>query len=170
MKRILLLTIFITILGNCFAQEEERETKHLITGALGYTYIPSAGAVGSSESEGVFVPSIGLDYFYSVAKQWEVGIMSDLELGEYVLINKDLNRENALVIAAIAVYSPIKSVNIFAGGGIEIEKHHNLGILRLGTEYEFELKRNWVISPGIFFDFKEGVDTWSLSIAFGKKF
>ncbi len=170
MKRILLLTIFTTLLNYCFAQEEERETKHLITGAIGYTYIPSAGAIHSTEAEGVFVPSVGLDYFYSITHKWELGLMCDLEFGEYVLINKDLNRENAFVVVAVGAYSPIKSVNIFAGGGIEFEKHHNLGILRLGTEYEFELKKNWVISPGFFFDFKEGVDTWSLSIAFGKKF
>jgi len=53
---------------------------------------------------------------------------------------------------------------------MEFENHENLGIIRLGGEYVFKLPKNWVISPGFFFDFKEGTDTWSLSVAFGKEF
>jgi len=163
----LLVSFFCTSL---FAQNTEHEKKHLITGALGYTYIPNGTTAESSSAEGVFVPSIGLDYFYSISQRWEIGIMSDFEFGEYVIFDKDLNRENAIVLAAIASYSLTGHINLFAGGGIELEKHHNLGIIRVGGEYGFNLKNNWVIAPGLFFDFKEGTDTWSLSIAFGKEF
>jgi hypothetical protein len=53
---------------------------------------------------------------------------------------------------------------------MEFEQHHNLGVMRVGTESAFKLKKEWVISPGFFFDFKEGIDTWSLSVSFGKEF
>ncbi len=165
------LVLVSSLFGNLFAQEtEHEEKKHLITGALGYTYIPNGSTVGSSSAEGVFVPSIGLDYFYSISHRWEIGIMSDFEFGEYVIFDKDLNRENAIVLTAIASYSLTEHINLFAGGGIELEKHHNLGIIRVGGEYGFNLKNNWVIAPGLFFDFKEGTDTWSVSVAFGKEF
>ncbi|NOX46003.1 MAG: hypothetical protein GXO89_03380 [Chlorobi bacterium] len=53
---------------------------------------------------------------------------------------------------------------------MEFERPRNLGGIRVGTEYAFKLKKEWVISPGFFFDFKEGIDTWSLSVAIGKEF
>jgi len=167
LKLLLILTLFVNTL--LVAQETEEETKHLITGALGYTFIPS-GSSHDSQEEGAFVPSLGLDYFYSINSKWEIGIMTDLELGEYLILKKELNRENAFLIAAIASYSLTKHLNISAGGGIEFEKHHNLGVLRIGTEYTINLKKGWLIAPGLFFDFKEGIDTWSLSLGFGREF
>ncbi len=71
---------------------------------------------------------------------------------------------------AITTSNLPRHIIFFAGGGIELEQHHNLGIMRLGGEYLIKLKKDWVISPGFFFDFKEGIDTWSLSVAFGKEF
>ena len=172
MKRIVfILIIVIFFFENLVAQEAEHEKKnHLITGALGYTYIPKGAPHGSNSADGVFVPSIGLDYFYSISNRWEIGFMSDFEFGEYIIFEKELNRKNAIVLTVIASYSLTHHINLFAGGGMEFEQHHNLGVIRIGGEYGFELKNDWVIAPGVFFDFKEGTDTWSLSIAFGKEF
>jgi len=71
---------------------------------------------------------------------------------------------------AITTFNLTSHIIFFAGGGIELEQHHNLGIIRLGTKYAFKLRKELVIAPGFFFDFKEGTDTWSLSVAFGKEF
>jgi len=171
MKKNLLLVFFIAILSiNTFAQEHEQEKKNLLTVALGYTYIPKGSAPEAEEATGVFVPSIGIDYFRRLHPRWEIGIMADFELGEYVVFEKDLNRENAILLAAMVNFNLTKHINFFAGGGMEFEKHKNLGIIRLGGEYVFKLPKTWVISPGFFFDFKEGTDTWSLSMAIGKEF
>jgi hypothetical protein len=137
---------------------------------LGYTFIPQGTSHEEEEADGVFIPSIGLDYFRRVHPRWEIGVMVDLELGEYIISHKELNRKNALAVIGIGSFSLTKHINLFAGGGIEIEKHKNLGVLRFGTEYVFRLNKEWVISPGFFYDFKEGFDTWSLSLAFGKEF
>ncbi|MCF6358894.1 MAG: hypothetical protein L3J54_13925 [Draconibacterium sp.] len=172
MKSLISTFLLVSFLGvNLFAQDtEHEEKKHLITGALGYTYIPQGASEHSDAADGVFIPSIGLDYFYSISHRWEIGIMTDLELGEYLVFDKDLNRKNALVVAGIAAFALTKHINVFAGGGMEFEKEHNLAVIRVGTEYAFNLKKEWIIAPGIFFDFKEGIDTWSLSVAFGKEF
>jgi len=165
--------IFFIILSAFFlnnALSQENETKHLITGAFGYTFIPQGAAVNADVADGVFVPSLGLDYFYRLTPKWEIGIMSDFEFGEYVIIYKELNRENAIVVTAIAAYSLTHSLNLFAGVGKEFEKHHDLAIFRIGSEYAFKFKNGWILAPGLFFDFKEGYDTWSLSVAFGKEF
>ncbi len=171
MKNNLLIIIFIgAFAANALAQEEEPEKKNLLTVALGYTFIPKGSAPEAEEADGVFIPSLGIDYFRRIHPRWEIGIMTDLDLGEYVIFEKELNRKNALVATAIIAFNLTGHLNLFAGGGMEFEQHHNLGVIRVGTEYAFKLKKDWVISPGFFFDFKEGIDTWSLSVAIGKEF
>ena len=113
---------------------------------------------------------IGIDYFRRIFPRLEIGIMADLDLGEYVIFEKELDRENALLLEAIASFNLTKHINVFVGGGVEFEKHMNLGIFRLGAEYMFKLKKGWIIAPSFVFDFKEGTDSWSLSLGFGKGF
>jgi len=171
-KRLLLFIVFGTFAFNSYSQETDsnQEKKNLISVALGYTYIPKGAAPDAEEADGVFTPSVGLDYFRRVHPRWEIGLMADLELGEYLVIEKDLNRENALLLVAMADFNLTKHISFLAGGGMELERHKNLGIIRLGTEYVFRLKKDWIITPGFFYDFKEGYDTWALSIGFGKEF
>jgi len=171
-KKVFLLFVVLGLGFNLFSQEthEEKEPKHLVAFALGYTFIPKATSVGGTEPNGIFVPSIGLDYFYKITPKFEIGTMIDFELGEYVIFEKDLNRTNAIVISAIGAYSITKNLNVFAGGGIELEKHHNLGIFRVGAEYGIPLKHEWKLAPGFFYDIKEGYDTWSIAIAIAKEF
>jgi len=40
----------------------------------------------------------------------------------------------------------------------------------VGTEYEFLLKNDWLIAPGLLFDFKEEFNSWSIYVAGGKRF
>ena len=170
MKQFILLLIVTLSFFSSFAQEQEKEKKNLLTVALGYTYIPEGSAHEAEVADGVFIPSMGIDYLRRIHPRWEIGIMLDMEFGEYIIIHKELNRENAITVAAIGSFGLTKNINIFAGGGMEFEKHLNLGLIRVGTEYNFRLKKEWVITPSFIFDFKEGIDTWSLSIAFGKEF
>ena len=175
MKKLLFGVLFLFGMTTLLqAQEtesaEKSEAKHLITIAFGYTFIPKATSIGGTEANGVFVPSIGLDYFYKVAPKLEIGTMIDLELGDYLIFHKDLSREKAMVIALIGSYKLTNNINLFAGGGIELEKHHNLGIIRLGTEYAINFNHGWLLAPGFFYDIKDGYDTWSLALAFGKEF
>ncbi len=169
-KSILIVFLIFSVSNTISAQEIKKESKHLITAALGYSYIPKGSSHGEEGADGVFIPSLGLDYFYKISPKWEIGLMTDFEFGEYVIFEKDLNRKNAIVITAIASYSLTESINLFAGGGIEFEESHNLVIVRVGGEYAFKLNKGWIVAPGFFYDFKEGIDTWSFSVAFGKEF
>jgi hypothetical protein len=170
MKSVLLLLIISFFVIRTYAQEQTEEKKNLLSISLGYTFIPQGSALEEEESDGIFIPSIGVDYFHRIHPRWELGLMVDLELGEYVVRQKELNRKNALAFIAVGAFTVTKHLNLFAGGGMEFERHQNLGVIRLGAEYVFRLKNNWVISPSFIYDFKEGFDTWSLSFAFGKEF
>lgn len=172
MKTILTCLLSLTIIATIsIAQESEnKEFKHLVVLATGYTFIPKATSIGGTEPNGVFVPSIGMDYFYKLSPKFEIGTMIDLELGDYLIFEKDLSREKAFLVLAVGSYRLFPNVNVFTGAGIELEKHEHLGVFRLGAEYTFRLNNDWVIGPGFFYDIKKGYDTWCLSIGLGKEF
>ena len=96
--------------------------------------------------------------------------MANIELGNYVIIHKELNLENAFIVAGNGVYKLTDQWSVFGGMGIEIEKHKNIGIFRLGTDYSFSLGNGWIIAPVFSYDIKEGYDTFALALAIGKGF
>ena len=149
---------------------EAKEPTQLLGVSFGYTYVPKAGEIGGSEATGVMVPSIGLDYFYKISPKFEVGTMIDLELANYLIFEKDLSREKALIVSAVGVYALMGELNVIAGGGVELEKHKSFGVLRFGMDYSWTFKNNWLLAPGVFYDLKEGYNTWAVSINFGKEF
>jgi len=160
------------------AENPEHETTHedleytyKIALALGYSYIP-AGFEEGQEKESVFAPSIGLDFFYSLNHKFALGMVADLELAQYLVDfnREDLTRERALILALIGAYEVLPHWEFLFGGGIELEKHKNLGVVRLGTEYEIELSKGWDLGPSLFFDIKEEFSVWAFSLAIGKRF
>jgi hypothetical protein len=151
------------------SSEEERFKRHKLTLAFGYTYI-AEGAEEEGGEKGVWVPGLGLDYFYRLNEKWEVGAAADIEFGEYLIIDKDLNRHNAYILIALAGYEFVPFWAVFGGVGIEIEEHKNLAVFRLGTEYEFMFKRDWLIAPGVLVDYKVDFTSWSIYVAGGKVF
>lgn len=152
-------------------EEQEHHKKYKVAFTLGATHIPAAFEEGHEEDE-VFVPTIGLDFFYYINHKWNVSFVADLELSDYIVDfnREDLKREKALILALHAGYEVAPHWGVMVGGGIEIESHKNLAVLRIGTEYEIPLGNDWDISPAIFFDFKEDFNTYSLAIGIGKKF
>jgi len=150
---------------------QEHHKKYKVALTLGMTHIPAAFEHGHEE-DAVFVPTIGLDFFYYINHKWNVSFVADLELSDYIVDFKreDLNREKALILTLQAGYEVAPHWAIILGGGLEIESHKNLGVLRLGTEYEIPLGNGWDIAPSLFFDFKEDFSTYALAIGIGKKF
>jgi len=149
---------------------EWKEARHFISLSFGYTYIPGGAEVGETEANGFLVPSIGLDYLYKITPRWEIGTMMDVELDHYLVVDKELERENAFIAAIIGLYKVTPRFSLFAGGGIEIEHNHNLAVLRVGADSPIPLGREWILAPTLIFDFKEGYDTWSMAVSIGKEF
>ena len=151
--------------------ETNEEPKNQITVVIGYTHIPDAFEEGKL-NESVFIPTIGVDYFRELNEKWFVGLVLDLELGNYLVNFKreELERNSALVIGALAGYEVAKNWALLAGPAIEFEKNKNLFVFRAGTEYRFKLENNWSILPSVNYDFKEEYSSWSLSVGVAKKF
>ena len=150
---------------------EGEHSKYKLALATGYTHIPSAFEDGKEE-EDVFVPSIGLDFFYFINEKWSLGVVADLELAEYLVDfgRENLDRERAFILAILSGYELAPGWAVLTGAGMEFEKHKNLLVVRLGTEYEFHLGQGWNLGPSLFFDFKEEFSTWTLGVMVGKRF
>lgn len=156
------------------AEESESETgevwrRQKLTVSVGYTYVPK-GAENKEDDEGVFVPTAGIDYFYSVSRKWEIGLMFDVEFKEYVIPDKDLHRHNSIALAVVAGYELLPSWSVLAGGGVEIEETENLPLVRVGTEYEFRPGGSWIIAPGLIFDIKEEYTSIEIVLGAGMEF
>ncbi len=181
MKRIIItLLAFLIATQFSFAQEslheeEEHECKNRIGFVLEATFVPEASSSEHSEesngdSKGKVVPTIGLEYTRTLSHHWDVGFSAELELESYIIVDEQLNRENPLILVAFAIYRIIGSWFIYGGGGVELEKHKNLAVLRLGTEYEFKLSNGWDIAPTLTFDHKIDLNSFAIGFSIGKKF
>jgi hypothetical protein len=158
MKKYTLICLLILSSTHLLAQEVEKEEskRHKFAFVIGLTHIPEAFEEGHLE-KAVYVPTIGLDYFYQLKEKWKLGYALDLELGSYVVNfnREDLSRKNAVVTAVLAGYEILPRWSILAGPGVEFEKNKTLFIFRAATEYEFELANDWGLFPSFNYDFKE---------------
>ena len=168
----MLYVLFVLSAVHVMAQESDKEEAkpHKIALSLGVTHIPDAFEEGQFE-KAVYVPTIGLDYFYQLDEKWKLGLAIDLELGNYLVdFNREqLARENALLTVALAGFEILPGWGILVGPGMEFEKNKNLFIFRIGTEYEFELGNDWGLFPSLNYDFKEEYSTWDFSIGLSKR-
>jgi hypothetical protein len=170
--------ILLIFAGTGFAQNVGDEqhhncekNRHRLALEIGSAYIPD-GFESEQGDKDLFVPTIGMEYQYFIDKKWALGVMADVELGEYLVpFGQDvLNRNKVFILTVVGVYEIMTHWEIFAGGGTEFEDHHNLGVLRIGTAYEFLLGKEWDLSPGLSYDYKEEYHSWGIVFSFGKKF
>jgi len=149
----------------------EELKRHSVLLEFGYTHILG----GFEEIEGdqmVWVPTFGLSYVYHFNHKWGVGLITNLEIAKYQveIDNEDITRENVFIITAVATYEILPNWGVFAGPGIEIEKHHNFAVLRIGTEYIIPMKHNWYITPIVTFDHKIDYNSLEFAVGIGKRF
>ena len=142
---------------------------HKINVSGGYTHIPE-GADHVDGEKGVWVFTLGVDYLYRLNEKWLVSGVVDVEFGDYLVIDQDLGRENATVVAALGVYEVMENWGVFAGGGVEFEQHRNLALIRIGTEYAFPLGGGWTIVPNVLVDIKQEFNSYALAVAVGRWF
>jgi hypothetical protein len=165
---------FFIILNPAYGQEKEPRIsgkKNFLSFSIAQTYVPKGVQQDNLNERGHFVPGLGLDYFRKILPKWEIGIMLDLELGEYLIPReKPLIRQNAIQMVAVGSFSPFPKFGIFTGPGVELEKHESFLIYRIGAEYIPHLGNEWFLPVGTFFDIKKGYDSWSLNVGIGKAF
>jgi len=155
-------------------EEEHEEFKHhRVALFMGNSHIP-AGDPAIGRTGTIIVPTWGLDYEFWFNHQLALGWYSDIEIQSYVINSdnhQDLEREYPIITSVVLVYVPWKTLSIYVGPGLEIERNESFFVTKIGVEYGIELPNHWDLAPGISYDNKEGeFDAWSFGFSIGKKF
>ncbi|QZT37287.1 hypothetical protein K5X82_19005 [Halosquirtibacter xylanolyticus] len=191
MKNKLLSLMFCLCMFYVVSAEEhhghkpEEEGRHSLSLYTGFTH--NAGSYFSKEtkekSTGRWVPTVGLDYFFTINHKWDIGAIADLELEEYYVSEghgeREYERTNAVAFIAVGKYKPIEGLGIIFGPGVEFEFKKNietetLFVAKIGVEYEVPIKNGWSIAPSFIYDYKYSRDlkfsAYSYGFSIGKKF
>ena len=166
----LIVTIFLLLaFTNVQGQDQQHQSRHRVGAGFGFTFIPVAGNLGDTDARGLFVPSVRLDYFFHLFPRWAVGFMGNYELDHYMIVDQQIERDHALGLSLVGMFNITDHLGVYAGGGVEMEAHQNLGVFKLGMEYTIDLRKNWALVPKLYFDFKQNYDTWSFAVTIAKK-
>jgi len=140
---------------------------------MAYTFLKSD--VDESTNNIQVVPTFGLNYDFFFHQKWGVGLHTDILLQQFKVETHGeeevLVRENPVAICAVGLLKPVPSLMLIAGYGIELEKHENIQLLRLGIEYGFHLPGNWELGFALEFDSKLNTyNSWVFGAGFSKLF
>ncbi len=137
---------------------------------MAYSHIPNAF---EGEIKVAVVPTWGIDLDYYFHPRWSAALQGDIILQSFEVDNERqviLERSYPVTLAGVLHYHALRHWSFYTGPGIELEKSKNLFLLRLGTEYSFEVTENFEIALNLIFETKEEVyDTWTFGVAFNKK-
>lgn len=150
------------------SHEIEKHPKNIITGSFGYTWIPGGASEDASEATGFFVPTIGLEYTREINHKFSVGIVSELELGQYLIFDQDLPRERAFLLLGQGYYSLPRNWIPFLGLGWEHDIHADIFVSRLGIAKKYNFGNEWEWGFMGFVDLKRNYNTWSIMLFVGK--
>jgi len=173
---VLLLFLMVTVSGQEAEPGKkaraswEHEYKHLLGVSAGFTFVPLGDELEDTDARGLFAPNVGLDYIYRISRRWGAGFLGAIELDHYVVTDDQVERENALNLTLVGIYSATRYLDFFVGGGIEIEQHDNLAVLRLGTQYALHVGQHLALVPKLYFDFKGNYNTWTFAVSLARKF
>ena len=161
--------LLFSVVNMTAQQKQDHLEKHLLGAGFGFTFVPLGDELGDTDARGVFAKTVGIDYFYNFHPRWGAGFLGAFELDRYVVTDEQLERENAMILTLVGMFSATKYLDFFVGGGVEVEKHDDRAVLRLGTQYSIDVGKHWALVPKFHYDFKESYNTWSFVVSFARR-
>jgi hypothetical protein len=117
------------------------------------------GATLESGEEGAF--TIGLDYERRLGRAFGVGVIADKAFGA----------SRSFLILGGVFWHPVRQVRLDLAPGIEVNQDEDeLFALRIGADYDFELRERWSIAPNVNLDFVDGRTVWVIGAELGYSF
>lgn len=164
MKKFILLIILITTISKAICQHESIDNNppeheapfHKLSLVMANSLINNT--VGDNSNTILIVPTFGFNYDYYFHNKWALGLHNDLLLQQYKVErhhdNEELVRENPVAICGIISFKFHPRWALMSGYGVELEKHENISLFRIGLEYGIALRNNWELGFGIEYDYK----------------
>ena len=144
-------------------QEGHTEHRPKIRGAImmANSHVPNATEGGK---EVVVIPTWGFDVDYFFHPRWSVALQGDIKLQSFEVDEGQavLERNFPLALAGVIHYHALRHWSFYLGPGYELESHENLFLVRVGTEYSFEISEDFEIALNFIYENKDEVyDTWT---------
>ncbi len=133
------------------------------------SHIPKATEGGKAVH---IIPTWGFDVDYYFQPSWSVALQGDIKLQSFEVEEENIALERSYPIALVSVlhYHALRHWSFYAGPGYEFEKHENFFLIRVGTEYSFEITENFEIALNLIYENKQEVyDALTFGIAFNRK-
>jgi hypothetical protein len=172
------LLLFLLFSSAAFAQEEDHkeesnERKHSISALLSHTYVSEAVLEGKISWRAL--PSIVLDYNYTLSHQWKIGWHNDLVLENFVVERlggrSEIERKKPLASTIVAGFKPGNHFTYEIGFGGEFETEESFFLTRLGVEYSLEIKENLEFVSNFIYDIKwNAYDSFAIGVGLSKSF
>ncbi len=179
----LLLFVFVLFMVNPFSSGQHTEESHQAEHAdrIGNTHKLTVVMANSflkndfeeSTNHVLVVPTYGFNYDFLFHPTWGVGVHTDIVLQQYKVEKHDghetIIRENPVALVGVGLFSPIPSLTLLAGYGIELETNENIQLFRIGVEYGFHLPKHWELGVMLEFDSKINTNnSWVFGVGFSK--
>ena len=174
MKKLFLFFIVVSVFERlAIAQEiESEEFKPKIRGAImmANSHVPTATEGGKKVT---IIPTWGFDVDYFFHPRWSVALQGDIKLQSFEVEDHNkvaLQRTNPFALTMALHYHALRHWSFYTGPGYEFEKHKNLFLVKVGTEYSFEITEDFEIALNLIYENKQEVyDAWTFGVAFNKK-
>jgi hypothetical protein len=107
--------------------------------------------------------TLGIDYERQLSERFGVGVLADWAFGGE-------GRES--ILAAAAFYHPWRRVRLDLAPGIQRDAARDEVefVLRVGADYEFELRDGWSLSPNLNVDFGPNESLLVFGVELGYRF
>lgn len=170
MKKFKIMLLTLAVSGAVIAQEKE-PFKPKIRGAImmANSHVPNATEGGKKVA---VLPTWGFDVDYFFHPRWSVALQGDMKVQSFEVEDGEvlLTRKNPFALTSVIHYHALRHWSFYAGPGYELESHKNLFLVKVGTEYSFEITEDFEIALNFMYENKQEVyDTWTFGVAFNKK-
>lgn len=135
------------------AEPETEHFRHRLSIAMANVRMPAADHV---DQQGAFyiLPTWMINYDYWVSRKFALGLHSDFALQQYEVSFEEnvITRKHPITVTAVGLYKATRHWTFLLGGGKEFEPSKSFNLIRLGTEYGFEIQNNWELNLNFIYD------------------
>lgn len=173
MKSLNYLLLTLSCSASLLAQEKHvpQQDPHHHRHPIRIAVLMGHGMVPEIDGGVLFVPAWGWDLDYHLSDRWSLGLHSDVELENYIILNgqgEEVLLRTPLVSTIDAFYRLNHNLIVGAGPGFTAENGEWKPIVRVGVEGEVPMNDRWEWTPTLYMDQRmEGrrVLTFALGVA-----
>ncbi len=184
LKKVFFLAVllFLSVFGSkCTAQEKEGKAfipHHQIGISINHVHV-FEGRDNEGNREVLSLPAWGIDYTFQFHEKWAIGLHTDFVIEKFKVEkvyandedNETVERSYPVAPALMGIYKPNEHWSFLLGFGGEFAKEENYFLTRVGTEYGYELPKNWEIFGTLSYDLKwNAYDSWGIGLGIAKNF